>query len=285
MLEKFNKIEEKVNTLIQRVLDFIIKILNKMIPPKYINKAKLFFHKISQRIQVLQDKLSFYIEKSLQKINEKRKTASEKAKRIKQLPYIEIGKDLVTPSSAKSKVSFLGKLFKKGFEGVEKKASNFGPAQLSMAFIATVIITIGLISVVGGAKKIVEMENPERAPASVQEFKYSPKYRLFVKRTMKVMNVKIPIYRKNVKEIRSVTVDFTVRTTTRFAKKYLEHYETQLKDHFFTNTQPVISSFPIEEEGKQVFKEKIAIDLNNFLKENNVEGEVEEVGVSFIIAN
>ena len=68
-------------------------------------------------------------------------------------------------------------------------------------------------------------------------------------------------------------------------EKYLEHYETQLKDYFFTHTEPVISSFPIEKEGKEVFKEKIAIDLNNFLKKNKVEGEVEEVGISFIIAN
>ena len=102
---------------------------------------------------------------------------------------------------------------------------------------------------------------------------------------MKVMNVKIPIYRENVRQVRSITVDFTVRTTTRFAKKYLEHYEMQLKDYFFTHTEPVISSFPIEKEGKEVFKEKIAIDLNNFLAENNVEGEVEEVGISFIVAN
>jgi hypothetical protein len=285
MFEKFGKIEEKINALIQRVVDFIIMILSKIIPQKYRDLAKAIFQKFNKRIQKFQNKLSKYIDKSIEKFKEKKQAASVKAQKIKQLQYIEIGKDLVSPGGAKSKVSFIGKLFKRGFDGIEKKASNFGPAQLTMAFVATVVITFGLISVVSGTKKIVEMENPDRAPASVQEYKYSPKYRLFVKRTMKVMNVKIPIYRESVKEVRSVTVDFTVRTTTRFAKKYLEHYETQLKDYFFTHTEPVISSFPIEKEGKEVFKEKIAIDLNNFLKENNVEGEVEEVGVSFIIAN
>ncbi|MEX1099687.1 MAG: hypothetical protein WEB87_04635, partial [Bacteriovoracaceae bacterium] len=97
--------------------------------------------------------------------------------------------------------------------------------------------------------------------------------------------VKVPIYVESVKAIQSVTVDFTVRTDTRFAKQFLEEYEYKLKDNFFMTTEPVLSSFPLEDEGKFVLKEKIQYELNTFLKDNKVEGEVRQVDIIFIIGS
>lgn len=102
---------------------------------------------------------------------------------------------------------------------------------------------------------------------------------------MKVFNVKIPIYVEDVKAISSVTVDFTVRTSTRFAKQYLEEYEYKLKDYFFMTTEPVISTFPLKHEGKSILKEKIQDELNVFLNENKVEGQVQEVDIIFIVGS
>lgn len=150
---------------------------------------------------------------------------------------------------------------------------------------SVVLIALGSYGIYFSTQDIYKSENPMRAPASVQEYDYRPDYKTFQSRTLKVMNVKIPVEVESVREIDSITVDFSIRTTTRFARLFLENYEYKLKDYFFTTVEPIISDFPIKEEGKDILKEKLTEEVNNFLRENGVEGEVEEVEIVFIVAS
>ena len=59
----------------------------------------------------------------------------------------------------------------------------------------------------------------------------------------------------------------------------------ELKDYFFMNVQPIISSFPLESEGKKILKEKIQKELNIFLSTQKVEGQVIDVNITDIIAH
>ena len=147
------------------------------------------------------------------------------------------------------------------------------------------LILFGGFSAYQSYNDIYQKEFPTRAPASVQEYDYRPEYKSFESRTIKIMNMKIPVEVANVREISSVTIDFTIRTTTRFSRLFLENYDYKLKDYFFTTVEPVISDFPLESEGKSVLKEKITEEVNNFLRENGVEGVVEEVEIVFIVAS
>jgi flagellar basal body-associated protein FliL len=127
-------------------------------------------------------------------------------------------------------------------------------------------------------------EFPMREPASIPSTK-KPEYSKFKKRTMKVLNIQVPVIYKNLNDLHSVNVDFTIRTSSRFARKYLENYEYKLKDHFFSTVEPTLSSFAIKNEGKDVLEAKIKYELQNFLQQNRVEGEVLEVNTISIIAN
>ena len=158
------------------------------------------------------------------------------------------------------------------------------PQSLVRLFSLTLIIA-GAVGSYISYQEIYKQEFPTRAPASVQEYDYRPDYESYETRTVKIMNMKVPVEVESVREISSITIDFTIRTTTRFSRLFIENYDYKLKDYFFTTVEPVVSDFPLESEGKSVLKEKITEEVNNFLRENGVEGVVEEVKIVFIVAS
>lgn len=120
-------------------------------------------------------------------------------------------------------------------------------------------------------------------PASVEVYPEKPAYFLKKEKTMAVLNIAIPVFVEDINAIKTITIDFSVTTSTRFARLYLEENEDKLKDHFFTTTEPILSSFPLEKEGKDVLKEKIRDELDIFLKQEKVEGEVTDVHLLYIL--
>ena len=161
--------------------------------------------------------------------------------------------------------------------------NKVGKQQLSIALGAVIMIGVGIVSIYDSSRQIYNHEVDGRTPASVQDYDEKPPYFMFPRKTAIVLKVQVPIEQHTVKDLRNITIDFTVRTSTRFAKKYLEFHGQKLKDYFFTSVEPVVASFPLETEGKMVLKEKLVNDLNNFLKEENVEGTVEEVNLVYVV--
>lgn len=147
-----------------------------------------------------------------------------------------------------------------------------------------IILCLGTYTIINSSSSIYFNEYPQRAPASIPSTK-KPEYSKFKKRTMRVLNIQVPVIYDSVNDLRTVNVDFTVRTSSRFAKKFLENYEYKLKDHFFSTVEPTVSSFTIKNEGKDVLEAKIKYELQDFLEQNRVEGRVLEVNTISIIAN
>ncbi len=299
MLEKLEKLEKALEKLEERLNLWIVRLQSTLrslyytLMPKFI---LVFFRKVKALSKDKLDSLRFFILKCLnrislfisrvrEKINNVLDFASTYPYKERMFGFLEKVKVLLLKTPLKSHAVFIIESTKRRINHIDTVTDKLGKGQLAFGVAALSVIGLGFYGVINSTNQILLNEFSSRAPASVQEYAYKPEYKDFQKRTIKVLNVKIPIYRESVKDIRSITVDFTVRTNTRFAKQYLEHYENQLRDYFFTNVEPVISSFPIEEEGKLVFKEKITNDLNRFLKENRVEGVVEEVGFTFMVAN
>ena len=144
---------------------------------------------------------------------------------------------------------------------------------------------LGFYAVYLGSNNIFQTEFPSRKIASVQEYDYRPDYRFYENKVLRIQNVKVPIFVEEIGDIDSITIDFSLRVSTKFAKYYLEEYEYRLKDYFFTSVEPVSSDFPIQDEGKEVLKEAIQDEINNFLYDNNVEGEVLEVNILYMVGS
>lgn len=198
---------------------------------------------------------------------------------------IDLLNKIILKTPLKNHAQSIQNFLQKYLEKLNHLFQKMNNPQFYIAFSALIMISFGTYGVYVSSQKIYLGEFNTREPASVQKYVQKPEYKKFPVRTVKVLNVKVPVFKKSESSIRSVTVDFTVRTNTRFAKMYLEEYEYKLKDYFFLTVEPVVSEFPLETEGKSILREKIRRELNQFLKENRVEGEVEEVKIVFIIAS
>ncbi len=126
-----------------------------------------------------------------------------------------------------------------------------------------------------------------RSPASVEEaVKYErPEYYKKQTRHFEVSNLRLPVYVAKVNEIRSVDIDFTATMTNRNARVFLEKHEFHLRDHLILQMEPSIASFPLEEEGKEIIRRKLLTEINDFLKQSEVEGEVLELKITYVLAN
>lgn len=126
-----------------------------------------------------------------------------------------------------------------------------------------------------------------RTPASVEEevLYERPDYYKKQTRHFTITNLRLPVYVAQVNEIRSVDVDFTATLTNRYSRMFLEKNEFQLRDHLILQLEPSIAAFPLEEEGKIIIRKKLLTEINDFLRLNEVEGEVSELKITYVLAN
>ena len=292
MLEKFGKLEEFVNKLLGKIFagifQFIIKAIPKPISDKYLSfKSNLKSWKITkielskQNAKAGYTKFKLKSDQLFNKINEIQ-NYPVKEKGIEKL--VAAKEFVLTTSPRQHRDNF--KIFfkpKAEYVFVKVKSINKKSAVIGLSLLA--LIFTGGLGIYFGANQIFMKEFPTRSIASVQEYDYRPDYKLYEQKTIKILNMKVPIFSESVEKINSITVDFSLRTSTRFAKYYLIQYEYKLKDYFFTTVEPVVSDFPMQTEGKEVLKEKIRDEINNFLYENHVEGEVEEVNILYMVGS
>lgn len=126
----------------------------------------------------------------------------------------------------------------------------------------------------------------ERAPASAEEVVYErSEYYKKEKRHFELVSFRLPVYFADINEVKSVDIDFIATLSNRNSRKFLEKNEFQLRDHLILQVEPSVASFPLEDEGKEIIRKKIWSELNDFLKLYEIEGEVTELKLTYILAN
>lgn len=289
MQDKLQKLEDKVNGILMTIWGFIVSIMHKIIPAKFFSWVSNKKRALKEFIKLKIEQLKVLLIKTKDKLIHGKDFVTGKVDAVQNFPIKEkvqvqvtVLKEYLLNTPLKNHVLW----FSEKFEILASKLSNLvdiiGKQQLAIAFSAVLMIGVGIVSIYDSSRDIYQNEFQSRAPASAQEYDEKPVYHMFSRKTAKILKIQVPIFRKNVNQIRNITVDFTVRTSTRFAKQYIEFHSEKLADYFYTSVEPVTSSFPIQEEGKIVLKEKIEYELNNFLKDENVEGYVEEVNITYL---
>lgn len=112
-----------------------------------------------------------------------------------------------------------------------------------------------------------------------------PVYYRQAEKMFKIEDLNLQLFLEDTNRNRQVWVDFAMLASNRNAILYLKEHEVQLKDHIMTNVEPVIPSLPIEEEGRQIIKEKLRLEINEFLKKNEVEGKVLEIYIDYLMVS
>ena len=293
LIDKLAKIEDKLNKGLSQLFGRVFAFISKLVPQTLVKAWVKFSIQVRQKLKLAFEKLKLGVFLTFQIIQKVTNLFFNTVDKIQNFPIkqkifttITTTQSYLFTNSPKQHISNIKQLFIKIYQKANLKLQNLVPEiGIKTPLILGSIILLGALGIYSSLVQIYNTEQPSRSIASVQEYDYRPEYRLYPQQTLTIQNIKVPIFVESVGEIDSITIDFSVRTSTRFARYYLLEYDYKLKDYFFTTVEPVISNFPIETEGKEVLKEKIRIEINNFLHENYVEGEVEEVNILYIVGS
>ena len=134
-----------------------------------------------------------------------------------------------------------------------------------------------ILSKINGAKiKNVEVK---------QVLEARPKYFMQNEKLISIKDLNLQLFLEDTKRNRQVWIDFTCLTTNRNIILFLKDHQVETRDYLNMRVEPVIPQLPIEEEGRQIIKEKIKLELNEFLKANGIEGKILEIYVDYLIVS
>jgi flagellar basal body-associated protein FliL len=112
-----------------------------------------------------------------------------------------------------------------------------------------------------------------------------PKYFLQIEKLVKFQNLNLQLFLEDTRRNRQVWVDFNALSTNRNAALFLKDHEVEVRDYLNMNVEPVIPQLPIEEEGRQIIKDKVRDELNEFLKNNGIEGKILEIYIDYLMVS
>lgn len=112
-----------------------------------------------------------------------------------------------------------------------------------------------------------------------------PLYYRQSERILSVVDINLQMFLEDTQRNRQVWIDFSIIASNRNVILYLQDHEVEFKDHLMNNIEPVIPHLPIEDEGKRIIKDKIKMELDDFLEKNNIEGKILEVYIEHLVVS
>ena len=138
-------------------------------------------------------------------------------------------------------------------------------------------IEISMLSKIAGPRiKSIEVK---------QVLESRPKYFMQVEKMVMIKDINLQLFLEDTKRNRQVYLDFTALANNRNVILFLKDHDVEVRDYLNMRVEPVIPQLPIEEEGRQIIKDKVKLELNNFLKESKIEGKILEIYVDYLIAS
>lgn len=283
---------EKLETLINKLLfhlgDLFFRLVKKIIPKKIQNayaRVCLAYASFIIWLKALPRLILKRLPGLLQKVKATLKEFDFKSK-LQETKKLAL--DQYAQGQKGTRVSDAKKAFLVPFLifGQWLKGLSIAQTLVLMSFTAASILA-SISIIFSGNRMVAQHTNESRAPASVEaEVSYDrPNYYKKQIRHLEITNLRLPVYFSNVNELRTIDVDFSATLSNRLARMKLEKLEFQLRDHLILNVEPMVASFPLVEEGKDILKDKLRQEINLFMIDQEIEGEVKDVELIYILAN
>ncbi len=112
-----------------------------------------------------------------------------------------------------------------------------------------------------------------------------PKYFMQTEKLATFKDINLQLFLEDTRRNRQIWVDFTALSSNRNVTLFLKDHEIEIRDYINMHVEPVIPQLPIEEEGRQIIKDKIRIELNEYLKNSGIEGKILEIYVDYLIVS
>lgn len=163
------------------------------------------------------------------------------------------------------------------------KLTTMEPSHAIGAICVSALLFLGIMQIIVSGSRIYDKT---RGPASAMEemtVPPRPSYYKLDQKQISLNQVKFPVYSQGRNSIQFLSVDFELDLSNRHIVLYLQDHEANLRDHLINNTEPIDPIFSLEKEGKMIIKEKVQKEINTFLKENHVRGEVNSVNIIYLL--
>lgn len=280
-MKAWEKIEEKLNLLLESLMKILNAFVNKSTPASIKNEINKRKNKPLVDVQALQNKL-LGIKSFFDGINKK---FNEFLGRI-ILFFKSLNKDSVKPEKLLLGITavlspFLGRI-RDWYIGLKPTT------MLAMVSITT----IGGLSSIAIYQEVTKISEKSRGPASemVEEVQGTvasrrPAYYKKQERELRIRNVSFPVYAGR-KPASKLVMDFTFVASNRYIKEYFDDFDNshKLKDRLNTRVEQILPDFPLTDDGKRVIKDKIKKEMQALIDDLNIEGSIEEVHIHSIIS-
>lgn len=170
---------------------------------------------------------------------------------------------------------------------IKRPFRDFSPQQSLTLVILSLTSLASVFLIVLQTQRIYKEETKHlRTPASVEVIEFDrPSYYKEELRHVIISGVRIPVYYPHVNELQTVTIDFNVTLANRIGRVFIERREFAIRDHLIQTLEPILAAYSLDDEGKMIIKDKIAAEIQEFLDINNIDSEVKEVTLLYILAN
>lgn len=282
------KLENFVNKLLILIGDLVVRAFSKVVPPK----VTLFFSRIGNLIgrllTFLKDSPGLLIKATPLLISKTKSFFADYNFKAKLNETYKSAMAQYAKAQPGSKITGLKKALLTPFLMLGQWVKGLTSAQTAMLLTFSAASVLAAINIVFSGNRILDQHRKEsRAPASVEEeISYDrPDYYKKQTRHLEMSSIRLPVYFANVNELRSIDIDFIATMSNRLSRMKLERLEFQLRDHLILHIEPMVASFPLEDEGKEIIREKLHMEINDFLINHQIEGEVKDLKLTYILAN
>jgi hypothetical protein len=280
------KIETAINRLLFLLGDAIVRLIKRMLPARVQSlyaKLVTWWQLALTWIKELPAKVKTGLPLLIAKVKSNLLSFDYKAK---ILDAYKAGIEQYSNGQPGAKVSNLKKTVLAPFLILGQWLSGLTATQSLVLMGFTAASILSGISIYSTGHRLLNQQSADRTPASVEEVSYDrPDYYKKQNRHVEFTSIRLPVYFANVNEIRSVDIDFTATLSNRLSKLKLEKLEFQFRDHLVLNIEPMVASFPLEEEGKMIIRDKLIKEINEFLISREIDGHVTELKLTYILAN
>lgn len=290
-MDKWAKIEEILNKLIETIFGLLTSFSKKLTPKKISSTYKSSKEKVSKKKESLQSTIGNSKQKSIDYALKQKDKSLILVNKSKMIAAESIGKaKKVDVKKIDWKKVFLGVfvLLSPFFGKIKTFIINIRPSTLLTGSLSSVIIGLTSVGIYTSTKEISEKPAEAREIASKVENATAVStrsgYYKKKERTFTILNQFMPIYVDDVKKYKSVRIDFTIVASNKYIKEYFFYNLNKIKDRLNSTVEPIIPSFPLEAEGQYILKTKIKKELNQLLKDLKIKGEIDEVYVKHNLA-
>ena len=289
-----NKIEEAVNKAIYALLKFLMSITPsklKLIKAQLEIAAQAQREKIQAKIHQSKDAIKIKArETKVQLItgaktlyrrgNESKEELAQQVALLKQLGPMGVIKKIP------GKVKAIGSRWQKKIDELssEKIIGGIGISLFVTILVLFITMETKTIDFEFTPNKVLLARNPAGSEVVVSKdanLERPPYYKLNL-RQIRLDGIQFPVFIQSEPNPRYVAVDLVVDVSSRYATKYLINKEIELRDFFLRKIHPVVPSFPLAAEGKEVIRTKIINEINAFLQEMSINGEAMDVHIHSI---